>query len=636
MVTSTQLQILPSPITSLISIISSSVTVKLDDSNYLTWNFQIELLLEGHGLMGFVDGSHPCPARFNVPISEGSFHPSSDVSSSTESDEFKIWKMHDRALMQLLTATLSPSAVSCAIARDYLFAARVQFDDDDIVILTLNGLSSEYNTLRSIIRGRENVISMKDLRSQLLAEETMVENIPITPFLSAMVARNNGTISKDEDHSNHTSYGGSSQCTLYSSGSSGFKPTYSKNKHKGKFQYYLHSRFGNSKTTYGNYNVNSAPGILGASPPWQQGPLSTSCQIYGKHSNTSPPVPTAMHVSPSPHPQSSDPLQQIWLIDSRASSHMTADLSNLSLASPYPANETIQTASGAVFVRQRHQTSIILAKNGISKKKAFLSVVQDAAFVDLSQMEPATYKSALKSPVWLSAMNEELAALQTQHTWSLVPFPHNKNLVGCKWIFKIKRHADGSISWYKTRLVAKGFNQEEGIDYGETFSPVIKPTTVRLVLALASHFGWSLCQLDVKNAFLHGILNEEVYMSQPPGFTWNERFTSFLPSLGFLSTYYDPSLFVKHDGHSVVILLLYVDDIIITGSDYSKYVSDLLVKADMVHSKPCSTPCLPYNRLLKDDGHPFNNPSLYHSIVGALQYLTFTRPDISFSVHQVC
>ncbi|XP_070681689.1 uncharacterized protein [Malus domestica] len=211
MVTSAQLQILQSPITSLISTISSSVTVKLDDFNYLTWNFHIELLLEGHGLMGFVDGSHPCPARFNVPISEGSSVPSSDVSSSTESDEFKVWKMHDRALMQLLTATLSPSAVSCAIgsssaydmwqrlkeqfsivtratifqmkselqnikkgsisiylqrikeARDYLFVAGVQFNDDDIVILTLNGLSSEYNTLRSIIRGRENVTSMKDL-----------------------------------------------------------------------------------------------------------------------------------------------------------------------------------------------------------------------------------------------------------------------------------------------------------------------------------------------------------------------------------------------------------------------------------------------------------------------------------------
>nr|XP_028945681.1 uncharacterized protein LOC114820008 [Malus domestica] len=201
----TQLQILQSPITSLISSVSSSISVKLDDSNYLTWHFQMELLLEGHDL-----------------------------------------EMHDRALMQLITATLSPTAISCAIgstsardlwvrlkeqfsivtratifqmkselqnikkgtysislylqrikeARDYLAAVGVLFADDDIVILTLNGLSSEYNTLRSIIRGRENVISMKNLRSQLLVEEAMLANVPVTPFLSAMVASNLSDASK--------------------------------------------------------------------------------------------------------------------------------------------------------------------------------------------------------------------------------------------------------------------------------------------------------------------------------------------------------------------------------------------------------------------------------------------------------
>jgi len=138
--------------------------------------------------------------------------------------------------------------------------------------------------------------------------------------------------------------------------------------------------------------------------------------------------------------------------------------------------------------------------------------------------------------------------------------------------------------------VAKGFNQEEGIDYRDTFSPVVKPTTVRLVLAMTAHFGWNLRQLDVKNAFLHGILQEEVYMAQPPGFidsqhpeyvcklhkslyglkqalrAWNDKFTSFLPSLGFHTTYADSFLFVKKSGSSVVILLLYVDDIIITGN----------------------------------------------------------------------
>ncbi|KAM1225391.1 hypothetical protein ACFX2G_045116 [Malus domestica] len=341
------------------------------------------------------------------------------------------------------------------------------------------------------------------------------------------------------------------------------------------------------------------------------------------------------------------------------------------------------------------------SKSGIVKKKALLTTFDESPPVDLSLVEPATYKSALKVPVWFNAMTEELDALYKQGTWSLVPLPPQKNLVGCKWVFKVKKHSDGSIARHKARLVAKGFSQEPGLDYGETFSPVVKPTIVRLVLALAAQFDWPLRQLDVKNVFLHGVLQEEVYMAQPPRFVdathpefvcklhkslyglkqapraWNERFTAFLPFLGFQHTYSDSSLFVKHAGESVVILLLYVDDIIITGSSsaaitqvihslktefdikdlgtlhfflgiqitrhtnglflsHTKYIRDLLHKTEMIGSKSCDTPCLPYNRLLKDDGQPYNNPTMYKSIVGALQYLTFTRPDIAFSVHQVC
>ena len=199
--------------------------------------------------------------------------------------------------------------------------------------------------------------------------------------------------------------------------------------------------------------------------------------------------------------------------------------------------------------------------------------------------EPDTYKDALSIPVWKQAMQEEFDALQKQHTWSLVPLPPNKNLVSCKWLFKIKRNADETIARHKTRLVARGFSQEYGIDYEETFSPVVRHTTVRLILAAYS--GWKLHQLDVKNAFLHGVLAEEVYMTQPWGFeqcptshvcklhkslyglkqaprAWNERFTAFLPTLGFKSSYADPSLFVKVTGSAKAYLLLYVDDIIVT------------------------------------------------------------------------
>ncbi|XP_070666852.1 uncharacterized protein [Malus domestica] len=264
----------------------------------------MELLLECHGIMGFVDGINPCPVNHS-----DSTESSSDLHNI---DAFKIWKMHDRALMQLITATLSPTAISCAIgntsaqdlwmkselqnikkgidyislylqrikeARDYLVAAGVLFADDDTVILTLNGMSSEYNTLRSIIRGRENVISMKDLRSQLLAEEAMLANVPVTPFISVMVASNLSAASKlphFESNSTRPHYssngsssnGGSysSQGSFYQSNGSGSKSNYNNNKGKGKYHY--NSRFGNAKP--GSFH-NNAPGILGASPPKAQG-----------------------------------------------------------------------------------------------------------------------------------------------------------------------------------------------------------------------------------------------------------------------------------------------------------------------------------------------------------------------------
>jgi len=103
-------------------------------------------------------------------------------------------------------------------------------------------------------------------------------------------------------------------------------------------------------------------------------------------------------------------------------------------------------------------------------------------------------------------MQEELRALHSNQTWTLVPPHPTMNVIGSRWVYKIKRHVDGQVAQYKARLVARGFTQQEGIDYLETFSPVIKPTTVRLVLTIAVSYGWIIYQLDVHNAFLNGIL----------------------------------------------------------------------------------------------------------------------------------
>lgn len=155
------------------------------------------------------------------------------------------------------------------------------------------------------------------------------------------------------------------------------------------------------------------------------------------------------------------------------------------------------------------------SKSGIFKPKVLLAA--SSCNTD-HNAEPKSVKSALKSPYWKSAMGQEYSALMQTKTWNLVPLPHGRNPIGCKWVFRLKHNPDGTISKHKARLVAKGFHQQEGFDFFETFSPVVKPTTVRVVLTLALSQNWFIKQIDINNAFLNGDLSEEVYMTQPPSF----------------------------------------------------------------------------------------------------------------------
>ncbi|KAL5568103.1 hypothetical protein UlMin_024678 [Ulmus minor] len=148
------------------------------------------------------------------------------------------------------------------------------------------------------------------------------------------------------------------------------------------------------------------------------------------------------------------------------------------------------------------------AKNNIRKPIQKLNLhTQLSKPLDL---EPTTPTQALKDPKWRKAMSEEYDALVRNGTWELVPSNPSQNVVGCKWNFRTKCNSDGSIDRFKARLVAKGFHQRPGIDYYDTFSPVVKPTTIRLVLSIAVSCGWILRQLDVNNAFLQGTLTEHV------------------------------------------------------------------------------------------------------------------------------
>jgi len=187
-------------------------------------------------------------------------------------------------------------------------------------------------------------------------------------------------------------------------------------------------------------------------------------------------------------------------------------------------------------------------------------------------------------------MQEEIDALQANNTWRLVEWPLGRTIVIGKWVFRHKLRADGSLERYTARWVVRGFTQKPGIDYTETFSPVVKPASIRTILTLAVSQSWPVHQLDVKNAFLHGFLDEQVYCYQPAGFidqehpglvcklerslyglkqaprAWFHRFTDVAHIIGFTPTRSDVSLFVLRQGSAMAYLLLYVDDIILTAS----------------------------------------------------------------------
>ena len=135
--------------------------------------------------------------------------------------------------------------------------------------------------------------------------------------------------------------------------------------------------------------------------------------------------------------------------------------------------------------------------------------------------DPLTINEALQSPdrvEWQAAMAKELESLEANKTWTLVPLPMGRSPISCKWVLKKKLNPDGTVARYKARLVARGFSQVEGLDYSETFSPVLRMASFQLLMALATILDLEVHHLDVQTAFLHGDLPEEIYMSQPPGF----------------------------------------------------------------------------------------------------------------------
>ncbi|GAU28814.1 hypothetical protein TSUD_21510 [Trifolium subterraneum] len=315
-----------------------------------------------------------------------------------------------------------------------------------------------------------------------------------------------------------------------------------------------------------------------------------------------------------------------------------------------------------------------------------------------AEAEPVNFEDAVKDEKWLNAMNEEIESIERNNTWELVDLPHGKKAIGVKWVYKVKLNPKGEITRHKARLVVKGFLQKEGIDFNEVFAPVARMETIRLVTALAHHNNWSMHQMDVKCAFLNGPLDEEVYVVQPPGFTskedefkvyklhkalyglkqapraWNKRIDKFLGDIDFRKCVTEHGVYVKNCAEKgTIILCLYVDDLLITGSNEAhirefkvdmmrefemtdlghisyflgiefqrtseglilhqkKYASEILKRFEMDQCNPALTPSEPRLQLSRETEERDVDSTEYRRLVGSLRYLCNTRPDIAYSV----
>ena len=261
---------------------------------------------------------------------------------------------------------------------------------------------------------------------------------------------------------------------------------------------------------------------------------------------------------------------------------------------PIISSSSIEISHPVHHMVTRSRTGTLRSKEFPDFKLFYASKHPLHAFTGmLTCVEPQTFYQAILSQEWQQAMQVEYDALLVNNTWDLVPRRPDQHVIRTKWVYKIKQKTDGSIDCYKARLVALGFQQVSGVDFAEMFSPVIKPATVRVVLALSVFFDWPILQFDVSNAFLHGTLEEKVYIEQPRGFidlvkpehvcrlkkalyglkqaprAWFLRFSSSLLDLRFVGSSVDSSLFTYHCGRVHVFVLIYVDDLLIIGSSPS-------------------------------------------------------------------
>lgn len=321
----------------------------------------------------------------------------------------------------------------------------------------------------------------------------------------------------------------------------------------------------------------------------------------------------------------------------------------------------------------------------------------DAVEVQNDPDLPNSIQEAMSHPGWLAAMEDELSSIYKNDTWDLVPLPPDRQAISTKWVFRIKHNADGTIAKFKARLVAKGFQQREGHDYTETFAPVMKWNTLRSVISLAGHQGWTIVHLDVKTAFLNGDIQEDIYVKPPPGYeslthphhacklkkalyglkqaprSWYCKIDDYLTGQGLQKSSADQNLYFHEKDGLLTLLILYVDDVYLTGNNLSyiarlrsdiqtafemtdlgtlsyslgieflfgpdgirltqrRYIESMLADFGLSECRPVATPMVEKTHLVPDMGATPTDLVRYQTMVGKLIFLTHTRPDIAYAV----
>jgi len=363
-----------------------------------------------------------------------------------------------------------------------------------------------------------------------------------------------------------------------------------------------------------------------------------------------------------------------------------------------PTNGQISTRAAS----ERQRQTPVWMKDYVIGNSGFIVAEdgEDIVAMFMASEDPDCFEEAVQEEVWRKAMESKIASIEENNTWELMELPEGAKVIGVKWIFKTKLNEKGEVEKFKARLVAKGYHQEHGVDFYEVFAPVARWDTIRMILALAAENEWKVYQLDVKSAFLHGELQEDVYIEQPKGFeirngaekvyklkkalyglkqaprAWYSRIEGYFLAEGFEKCYCEHTLFIKKRSKDVLLVSIYVDDLIYTGSSnelmtefkdsmmkefsmtdlgkmkfflgveviqddkgifisQQKYAEETLKKYGMEGCNAVRIPIVPGQRLTKKGAGEAADSTNFKQLVGSLRYLTATRPDLIYSVNLV-